>query len=393
MLVAACSTQQQPVAKPVQPSPSATPTPTPTPIPTPIPSPVTFADTYAAVTSGVVRIDEQGCDGGGSGTGFLIGPDLVATVAHVVKGSATLRITQGTRSASAEVLGLDDSSDTALIRVSRPLPGHIFHFSAQGPVVGERIGVIGFPAGDTGLVRAAAGSKSFKEGSVNGLDRKNVIEGITRTNLVELDAFARSGNSGSPVITIHGDVVGLLSAGPAEEADPTRPRLAVNSQLAQPLLGGWRSAAKVIAPADCSQVLDPSGRPAPFERQPGGDGAEVGATLNLYFRSINQADYATAYAQFHPDHQTPDGAAAFAKGVNTSADSNVTYHPLSRSGRDLVEWVTFRSTQDSAYGPAGLTCADWSLDYTLRQSDGLWLITGSGPHGAAPSYTACSGGA
>lgn len=384
------------VAPPVQPSPSATPSATssaaPIPSPTPSPSPVTFADTYAAVTSGVVRIDEQGCGEGGSGTGFLIGPDLVATVAHVVKGSATLRITQGTRSVSAEVLGLDDSSDTALIRVSRPLQGHVFQFSAQGPVVGQRIGVIGFPAGDTGLIGSAAGSKSFKEGSVNGLDRKSIIEGITRTNLVEVDAFTRVGNSGSPVITIDGDVVGLLSAGPAK-ADSTRPRLAVNSQLAQPLLGGWRSAAKVIAPADCSQVLDPSGQPASFEQQPGSDGAEVGATLNLYFTSINQADFATAYAQIHPANQMSNGAAAFEQGIKTSVDSNIHYRQLSRSGRDLVTWVTFRSRQDSAYGPVGLTCADWSLDYTLRQSDGLWLITGSGPHGAAPRYTPCPGGA
>lgn len=97
--------------------------------------------------------------------------------------------------------------------------------------MGERIRVIGFPKGDSG-VEDLAGSESFKEGSVNGLNRKDEIAGQVRTRLVELDALARSGNSGSPVIRPDGAVVGLLSAGPADD-DTTGARFAVT--LSRPL--------------------------------------------------------------------------------------------------------------------------------------------------------------
>src|SRR5450631_3596873 len=105
--------------------------------------PPTFAKAYAELSPGVVRIDVQRCDSIGSGTGFLVGDDLIATVAHVVSGMSTLRVTQETRSTSATVIGLDEENDMALIRTSSPLTDPILPFDPEGPVVGERIGVIG----------------------------------------------------------------------------------------------------------------------------------------------------------------------------------------------------------------------------------------------------------
>jgi hypothetical protein len=60
-----------------------------------------------------------------------------------------------------------------------------------------------------------------------------------------------------------------------------------------------------------------------------------------------------------------------------------------RSGRDLVVWTEFRSLQAAAKGPEGLTCTDRSLDYTMRQSDGLWLIVESTAHNGHTAYTPC----
>jgi serine protease Do len=354
-------------------------------------APPNFAQTYKEVSPGVVRIDVQGCESSGSGTGFLIGDNLVVTVAHVVSEMSTVRLTQETRSTSGTVIGLDETQDVALIRTSSPLEGHVLAFDPEGPVVGERVGVIGFPAGDSGLLDSSAGSKSFKEGSVNGLNRKDNIEGQVRTRLVELDALARGGNSGSPVLRPNGEVVGLLSAGPAKD-DTSGARFAVNSQVAVPLIEQWKDAGTAVEPTDCSAIAGPDGQPVPFEELPGGDSAEVVATLNLYFDSINQADYSTAYAQMHPDVQDPGTAAAFAKGVESSQDTEIDYRSLRRSGRDLVVWTTFRSEQDATLGPDGLTCADWSLDYTLRQSDGLWLIVTTANHGDLPRFQACEAG-
>ena len=391
VVTAGCSSSGAPSAAndPATIAATASPSPSPSPAPTPSPTPQTFADTYAAVASGVVRIDGQTCQGGWSGTGFLVGPHLVATVAHVVSGTATLRVTQGTRSTAANVLGLDDANDVALIHTGDALDGHLFTLTAEGPVVGERVGVIGFPAGDTGLDLAAAGGKTFKEGSVEGLDQKADIAGRLRSGLVELDATTRGGNSGSPVVDVAGSVVGLLSAGPAKP-EHVGARLAVNSHLAGQELKQWRADPQPVAPADCGTSLGPDGQAVPFEQLPGGVSAEAAQTLNLYFGSINQADYETAYAQKHPDVQTTNGFAAFKKGVDTSRDSDIAYHSIARAGRDVVVWTTFRSEQLPAYGPAGLDCAVWSLDYTLRDANGLWLIEGSAPHAGEPRYQSCA---
>ena len=74
---------------------SATSSVVPAPISSAASPPPTWAQTFATLSTGVVRIDDI-CDSGGremTGTGFLIAPDLVATVAHVVEGDGSLRVT------------------------------------------------------------------------------------------------------------------------------------------------------------------------------------------------------------------------------------------------------------------------------------------------------------
>ena len=378
-------------------SPAPLPSWTPPPSPSPSPSPATFEQTNKEVESGVVRIDAQGCEGAGTGTGFLIGSDLVATAAHVVSDTATLRVTQETTSVSATVVGFDAPTDTALIRTSKDLTGHRFVFRPEGPMVAEPIGVIGFPAGDTGVWTAKAGPKSYKQGSVSGLNGKLLIGDDMQTSLVQIDAPARPGSSGSPVIDIDGDVVGVLSAGPGPDpatggVDMTRSKFAVNSKVAAPLFAGWATTPAPVEPADCSAAVESEGQPLLWDELPGSDGREVATTLSLYFDSINQGDYLTAYAQKHPTvkiDEGSDGPAMFAEQVASSYDTDVWYMQMSRSGRDLVVWTEFRSRQDAAKGPEGLSCTDWSLDYTMRPSDGLWLIVKSAAHDGQKAYTPC----
>ena len=376
-------------------SPSTAPMPSRTP--TPGPTPATFEQTNKKVESGVVRIDAQGCEDAETGTGFLIDSDLVATAAHVVSDTATVRVTQETTSVSATVVGFDAATDTALIRTSKDLTGHRFVFRPEGPVVAEPIGMIGFPAGDSGVWTAKAGPKSFKQRSVSGLNGKLLIGDDMHTSLVQIDAPARPGSSGSPVIDIDGEVVGVLSAGPGPDPDTggvdmTRSKFAVNSKVAAPLLTGWATLPAPVAPADCSAAFDSDGQRMLWDELPGSEGREVATTLNLYFDSSNQGDYLTAYAQKHPTVKIGDGSdgpAMFAEQVDSSYDTDVWYLQMSRSGRDLVVWTEFRSRQDAAKGPAGLTCTDWSLDYTMRPSDGLWLIVRSAPHDGQKAYTPC----
>jgi S1-C subfamily serine protease len=45
-----------------------------------------------SVQSGVVRVQTVTCGGIATGSGFLLAPNLVATVAHVVEGAASVSV-------------------------------------------------------------------------------------------------------------------------------------------------------------------------------------------------------------------------------------------------------------------------------------------------------------
>jgi S1-C subfamily serine protease len=139
---------------------------------------LSFAQLYAADSSGVIRIDGTSCDGGDVGTGFLVAPDLVLTVAHVVAGTNTIALTANGLTHTGQVIGINTESDLALVQSSSPFPGHIFTLASSSPPVGETIGVIGFPEG---------GPITLTQGIISGLNRTVPINGISRSGL----AFAQ----------------------------------------------------------------------------------------------------------------------------------------------------------------------------------------------------------
>jgi S1-C subfamily serine protease len=74
----------------------------------------------AKTRSGVVRIQAYGCGAEEIGTGFLIGPRLIATVDHVVNGALSITLKQGGRPVgTGTVIGEDPARDVALVRASR----------------------------------------------------------------------------------------------------------------------------------------------------------------------------------------------------------------------------------------------------------------------------------
>ena len=167
----------------------------------------TFATVFNDASSGVIRIEGTSCDGDAIGTGFLIAPDLVATVAHVVDDAETIGLRGTTETHVGEVIGIDGDRDLALIKASAPFGGHIFTLADTMPQVGTPIGAIGYPKGLP---------ISFTQGSVSGVDRSIPIEGITRRGMLQTDAALNPGNSGGPLITVTGDVVGLVDAGQSD---------------------------------------------------------------------------------------------------------------------------------------------------------------------------------
>jgi hypothetical protein len=79
--------------------------------------------------------------------------------------------------------------------------------------------------------------------------------------------------------------------------------------------------------------------------------------------------------------------------VESTRDEKIKVRGVTQSAGQVTVWLTFSSRQEAGRGPKVRpqeTCTDWSLDYTLRPSAGLWLIAGTTPHsgtGNAPCAT------
>lgn len=144
------------------------------------------------------------------GSGFLIDRQgHLLTNAHVVRRAQriTARLSRGKLSLPAELLGLDEDSDVALLKVKPPAgttlqPVHLGDSSQLQ--VGEWLLALGDPFG--GAVRASAGLLSARE-SRDLATGKHGLWGYLQT-----DIAMHAGNSGGPLVNVQGEVVGIATA-------------------------------------------------------------------------------------------------------------------------------------------------------------------------------------
>lgn len=331
---------------------------------------------FRTVRSGVVRFEVSGCDTSSIGSGFAISPTLVVTAAHVVNNGSVIRMVQGTTAVAGTVVGINSSTDVALVRAAAPLSGATLRFATGTPQIGDRVAAIGFPEGDP---------LSFNEGTVNGLDRKAIIDGIQRHSMIEMDAATTHGSSGGPVINAAGAVVGLVDAGP--DGQPGR-RLAVSSGVAAPLVADWQAHPAPVPPPECASATGPDGQPVPGSASPTAANQQALATLAVYFRAVNNGDFSTAFAQLLHGGDL----ATFTRGVTSSQDSDFIVDALGSAGSAPTVSLSFTSHQDPGRGPAGRpqeTCTRWSLDYGFARSNGLWLISSTTAQPGGPASRPC----
>src|SRR6478672_3898917 len=378
-------TQGPPTTSTVTPS---TPTTSTSVATSPSSQPPTLKSAFARVRSGVVRMEVATCEGASQGSGFVVGERLVATVAHVVEGAQVVRVIDGSMSTSGTVIGLDAQADVALVRTSVDVPGKPVSWSSGSPEVGDEVAALGFTRGEP---------LSFKPGSVNSLDRKQTIEGVTRHGLLELDFAANHGNSGGPVINARGQVVGLVDAQTdyvndqgAKSGEQQGDRLAVAAATAQESVDRWTSSPRSTTPPDCSDVTGPDGEQMPADQYPQDIAQQAFQTLRIYFASVNNGDYPTALAQL----AHPVSVEEFAKRVKSADDTDFEVGDVSLDAAgEPVVWLRFQSQQDAGDGPADRpeeTCTRWSLDYRFSKVNGLWLIDRARAHGHEPADQPCS---
>lgn len=77
--------------------------------------------------------------------------------------------------------------------------------------------------------------------------------------------------------------------------------------------------------------------------------------------------------------------------TSTSLVSDVVLLDVADEGDELRAVATFTSTQTSEFGPDGLACAYWTLEYRLVPGgDHGWTIARSGEVPGMPKFPACS---
>lgn len=185
--------------------------------PTPLPSDTGILDAYShAVTSvvdavgpAVLRVETHGRAGkpSGSGSGVAITPDgLVLTNAHVVEGARTVRLMDAEgRFMEARMLGVDADTDLALLRAgaARNLP-HAALGDSKMLRRGQLVVAIGNPLGFESTVTA---------GVISALGRSlRARNGRLIEDVIQTDAALNPGNSGGPLVSSRGEVIGINTA-------------------------------------------------------------------------------------------------------------------------------------------------------------------------------------
>jgi len=177
-----------------------------------LPSPAARA--YAAVQPSVVLVRGQR-DGDDAdiersvGTGVVIvDSGVILTNLHVVSGAdkISLRFADGTES-EASVISVQHENDLAVLQ-AKTLPDDLQAATMRSTgdlAPGDQVVAVGFPFGI---------GPSASAGVVSGLRRDYLSPQGKRvlTNLIQFDAAANPGNSGGPLVTMDGEVVGIVTA-------------------------------------------------------------------------------------------------------------------------------------------------------------------------------------
>ena len=170
--------------------------------------------------------DEEVENGVGTGV-VIVDKGIILTNLHVVQGAERITVTffDGLE-ATASVISVQPENDLAVLQAHK-IPDDMIAATMRSTAdlaPGDQVVAVGFPFGI---------GPSASAGIVSGLKRTfRSPEGKQEmSNLIQFDAAANPGNSGGPLVTMDGEVVGIVTA----ILNPTSARTFIGIGFAVPI--------------------------------------------------------------------------------------------------------------------------------------------------------------
>jgi S1-C subfamily serine protease len=138
------------------------------------------------------------------GTCFAVSEDgKLATAEHVVRDARSISVQfEGGDPIKAAVWARDEETDIAILDIDEETPNHLVLADASVATSGDRVFTFGFP-----VVDLLGQEPKFTDGAVSSLSG---LKGEKR--LMQITVPIQPGNSGGPVVTERGLVIGIITS-------------------------------------------------------------------------------------------------------------------------------------------------------------------------------------
>ncbi|MFI5893948.1 S1C family serine protease [Actinoplanes sp. NPDC051513] len=153
-------------------------------------------------------------NGEAAGTGIVVASDgVVLTNNHVVAGATSITVTDigNHQSYRAAVIGYDRSGDIAMLRLSGASGLTTATLSSASVKAGQQVIAIGNAGGTGGTPSAVGGVITALNQSITAEDEASGSS-EKLTGLIQVDADIQAGDSGGPLLTTSGEVIGVDTA-------------------------------------------------------------------------------------------------------------------------------------------------------------------------------------